>query len=222
MAKGYFVTGTDTGVGKTEISLGLMAALQGSGYRVLGMKPVAAGCSLQQGCWVNEDALRLQCQGSLRMAYEQINPYALEPAIAPHLAAAEAGIELGFERILTGYRLLASQADWVVVEGAGGWRVPLGADGDMADLASALGLPVVLVVGLRLGCINHSLLTLESVLSRGVELAGWVANRIDPAMERVDENIHCLLQSIPAPCFGVLDWLERPNPEKIAGFLSGY
>jgi dethiobiotin synthetase len=219
MVSGYFVTGTDTGVGKTEISLGLMAALQQRGWSVLGMKPVAAGCQWRQGRLVNEDALRIRQQCSVSLAYDQVNPYALEPAIAPHLAAAEAGVELAFDPILQGFNSLKQQAEWLIVEGAGGWRVPLGEDGDMAELAWNLGLPVILVVGMRLGCLNHALLTAESIAGYGIHFAGWVANCIEPDMPYLEENISSLKQLIDAPCLGVVDWMKQPSPDRLARCL---
>ncbi|MBF0255259.1 MAG: dethiobiotin synthase [Gammaproteobacteria bacterium] len=220
MVGGYFVTGTDTGVGKTEISLGLMEVLRQEGWSVLGMKPVAAGCEWRHGRLVNEDALRILQLCSRPLAYGQVNPYALEPAIAPHLAAAEAGVELAFDPILQSFNSLKEQAEWLIVEGAGGWRVPLGEDGDMAELAWSLGLPVILVVGMRLGCLNHAVLTAESIADFGPHFAGWVANCIDPDMPYLEENISSLKQLIDAPCLGVVDWMKQPTPAAIAKFLS--
>lgn len=221
-ARGLFITGTDTGVGKTETSLALMAALQCQGHRVLGMKPVASG-SVRTGAGLrNEDAERLLGQGSIDVSYDRINPYAFEPAIAPHLAAAEAGIEIEFSRILHAYRALASQADWIVVEGVGGWRVPLGNEGGVAELAKALGLPVLLVVGMRLGCINQALLTADSIMSRGCTLMGWIANAVDPAMARLEENIATLEREIPAPLLGRLGYSEPPSPALMAEELMGF
>ncbi|NEX18329.1 MAG: dethiobiotin synthase [Halochromatium sp.] len=218
-AQGLFITGTDTDVGKTEVTLGLMAALQRCGLSLLGMKPVAAGCVLTAEGLRNEDALRIQAQGSTLLAYSAINPYAFEPPIAPHIAAAQLGVEMQIEPIKTAYQQLAAQADWVVVEGAGGWRVPLGPGLTLADLASALDLPVVLVVGLRLGCLNHALLSAESIQASGLRLAGWVANRIDPTMAAVDENLTTLREWLAAPCLGVIPWLPAPTPAQIADQL---
>jgi dethiobiotin synthetase len=219
-AQGLFITGTDTEVGKTEVTLGLMAALQQRGLSVLGMKPVAAGCALTADGLRNEDALRIQAQGSKPLAYSAINPYAFAPPIAPHIAAAQAGVEIQIERIKTAYEGLASQADWVLVEGAGGWRVPLGPGLTLADLPSALALPVVLVVGLRLGCLNHALLSAESIQASGLPLAGWVANRIDPAMSAADENLATLRERLPAPCLGVVPWLSTTVAAQVADHLS--
>ncbi|MEO5343454.1 MAG: dethiobiotin synthase [Gammaproteobacteria bacterium SHHR-1] len=220
MTEGYFVTGTDTDVGKTELTLGLMAALQARGKQVLGMKPVAAGCDWQQGRLVNADALRIQRQCSRPLVYEMINPIALEPAIAPHLAAAEAGVEISFDAILRPYQALRQQTDWLIVEGAGGWRVPLGRDGDMGDLAQRLGLPVILVVGMRLGCLNHALLSLAAIQAQGCPLAGWVANGIDPRMQRLEQNLASLEALIPAPCLGRIAYMQPPTPERIAPMID--
>jgi dethiobiotin synthetase len=219
-APGLFITGTDTGVGKTEVTLGLMAALQQGGLRVLGMKPVAAGCELTEEGPRNQDALRIQAQGSMRLAYSRINPYAFAPPIAPHIAAAQAGTEIQIELIQRAFDGLAAQADWVLVEGAGGWRVPLGPALTLADLARVLGLPVVLVVGLRLGCLNHALLSAESIQAAGLQLAGWVGNRIDPAMAAAEENLATLRERLPVPCLGVIPWLLVPTPAQVADQLN--
>ena len=218
--QGFFITGTDTEVGKTEITLGLMSALRASGRSVLGMKPVASGCEMASGGLRNPDALRIAAACSRETDYSLVNPYAFEPAVAPHLAAAQAGVEIRFEKIFDSFQTLSAQADVTVVEGVGGWRVPLGPDGDLADLAVALGLPVVLVVGLRLGCINHALLTVESILWRGLALAGWVANSVDPAMALREENIATLRAAIDAPCLGVVPWMENPEPAAVAACLD--
>jgi dethiobiotin synthetase len=168
----------------------------------------------------NPDALRIAAACSREVDYALVNPYAFEPAVAPHLAAAQVGVEIRFEKIVDSFRTLSAQADVTVVEGVGGWRVPLGPDGDLADLAVALGLPVVLVVGLRLGCINHALLTVESILGRGLTLAGWVANSVDPAMALREENIATLRGAIDAPCLGVVPWMENPDPAAVAACLA--
>ena len=224
--QGLFITGTDTEIGKTEVTLGLMSALQQHGQRVLGMKPVAAGCEPSaedlrndQGLR-NDDALRIQAQCSQPIAYAQINPYAFAPPIAPHIAAAEAGIEIALAPIQSAYQQLAVQADWVIVEGVGGWRVPLGTNLTLADLPRALGLPVLLVVGLRLGCLNHALLSAEAIQASGLRLTGWVANCIDPAMAAVDGNLASLRARIPAPCIGVVPYLKHPTPERVAEHLQ--
>ncbi|MFB1489030.1 MULTISPECIES: dethiobiotin synthase [unclassified Thiocapsa] len=216
---GLFVTGTDTGCGKTEISLGLMAALQATGQSVLGMKPVASGCAGGPDGLRNDDAVRLRAQGSSEAPYGVVNPYAFEPAIAPHIAAGQAGVEIGLPTIEQAYRALAGEADQVVVEGVGGWRVPLGPQLFLSDIPKALGLPVILVVGLRLGCINHTLLTVESIQCTGGVLVGWVGNQVDPTMLSRDANLATLAALIDAPCLGVLPWLEEPTPSELAGYL---
>ena len=217
---GFFITGTDTGCGKTLISLGLMQLLQNRGQSVLGMKPVASGAGMTPEGLRNEDALRLQTQGSLDLPCSAINPYAFEPPIAPHLAAEQAGENIDLNLICAHYAALAAQADRVIVEGIGGWRVPLNADQAVSDLALALGLPVVLVVGLRLGCINHALLSVESIVASGAQLIGWVANEVEPGMLIRDENIAVLKERIDAPCLGVADFMERPLIEEIRSRLT--
>jgi len=217
---GVFITGTDTGVGKTEISLGLMAALQQHGQSALGMKPIASEGRAGEHGLRCEDAVRLQAQGSLRVPYERVNPYAFEPPIAPHIAAAGAGIKVELARIRHAYNELAGQTSWVVVEGVGGWRVPLAPSLAVSDLPTALDIPVVLVIGLRLGCINHSLLTAEAIRDRGVCLAGWVGSLIDPGMSARDENIATLAALIDAPCLGIVPWLEQPRADLVAAHLT--
>ncbi|WP_295398762.1 dethiobiotin synthase [uncultured Thiocystis sp.] len=216
---GVFVTGTDTGCGKTAISVGLMAALQSRGLRVLGMKPVASGCALTPSGLRNEDALTLQEQGSSREPYERINPYAFAPPIAPHLAATAAGVAIDLAAIVRAYGALDAKANLVVVEGVGGWRVPLGPDFSLSDLPAALELPVILVVGLKLGCLNHALLTAESIQSSDTRLIGWIGNQIDPEMLVLDANLATLANLIEAPCLGVVPWLDHPEPAQVAGYL---
>ncbi len=202
MSKGLFITGTDTGCGKTQITLALMRLLQERGFSVLGMKPVAAGAEESGEGLRNEDALRIQDAGSLAVPYELINPFVFEPAIAPHIAAREAGREIRTEAIVNCYQALSDLADLVIVEGAGGWRVPLGPELQLADLPGLLEIPALLVVGMRLGCLNHALLTADSIMDRGCGLAGWVANQVEPGMSRLEENIHTLELHIPCPRLG--------------------
>jgi dethiobiotin synthetase len=180
MTRGWFVAGTDTGVGKTQAACGLLQALARSGRRVAGMKPVASGCRMSESGLRHADAEALLKCSSLPLDYQDINPYAFAAPTAPHLAARAAGVDIHIETIRTHYLRLAAQVDDVVVEGVGGWRVPLGADTSMVDVVLALRLPVILVVGIRLGAINHALLTLESMARAGVEVRGWIANHIDP------------------------------------------
>jgi dethiobiotin synthetase len=217
---GVFITGTDTDCGKTVVSLGLMAAWQARGLRVLGMKPVASGCDSSPSGRRNADALRLQAQGSHAAPYDLINPYAFAPPIAPHIAARQAGIEIAAEPIARAYRALSAECDRVVVEGVGGWRVPLSPTLSVSDLPRALDLPVILVVGLKLGCINHALLTAAAIRARGCTLAGWVGNGCDPRMQAAEENLATLGALIEAPCLGVIPWLEHPAPERLAGRLN--
>ncbi|WP_127474867.1 dethiobiotin synthase [Sulfurivermis fontis] len=220
MSRGIFVTGTDTGVGKTWVSAGLMAALQRQGLRVLGMKPVAAGCEQTANGLRNEDALLLQRQGSHRVDYTVINPYAFAPPVAPHLAAAQAGRPIEMERIARHYQTLAAEADAVVVEGAGGWLVPLNERETMADLALHLDLEVVLVVGLRLGCISHALLTAEAIRNRGCRLTGWVANTLDLHMSKLPQNILSIQQRIDAPLLGVVPYMDTLSVDTVAAQLT--
>ena len=204
MSNGYFITGTDTEVGKTRVSLAFLHKLQQQGLRVAGMKPVAAGCEETPAGLRNEDALALQAASSVALPYDTINPYAFAPPIAPHLAAQDAGVTIEIERILTAYHDIASQVDQVIVEGAGGWRVPLNDDQDMSDLAVALGLPVVLVVDIRLGCINHALLSAQAIAARGLPLAGWIANHAHGDYERSAGNIASIEARVGTPLLGVI------------------
>jgi dethiobiotin synthetase len=215
----YFITGTDTGCGKTEISQGLMQLLQDQGQRVLGMKPVASGAQLTPNGLRNEDALKLQAQGSIELPYAVINPFAYEPPIAPHLAAAQAGEVIDLNLIHTHYQALSAQADSVIVEGVGGWRVPLNDHQSVADLALMLDLPVVLVVGLKLGCINHALLSLESILSSGANLVGWVGNQVEREMLEVEGNLETLRGMMGVPCWGVVPYLNSPSVDEVVKHL---
>jgi dethiobiotin synthetase len=217
---GFFITGTDTGCGKTEITLGLMAALQARGLRVLGMKPVASGCVQHPEGLRNADAERIQAQGTFAVHYALVNPYAFARPIAPHLAAAEVGISIELDRIRAAHTELTCLADWVLVEGVGGWRVPLGSECFVGDIPRALDLPVILVVGLKLGCLNHALLTAESIQSSGLELTGWIANQVDPDMLALDANLETLRTLIQAPCLGVAPWMAEPDARAIAAWLQ--
>ena len=217
--QGYFITGTDTGVGKTWVSCGLITALQRRHQRVIGMKPIASGCQRTPAGLRNDDALRLQAVSTVEVPYDSLNPYAFEPPIAPHLAAQEAGVEIAFTRIRALAEALALHADYLIIEGVGGWRAPLGRDGDVAALARVLNLPVVLVVGIRLGCLNHAFLSAEAILASGLPLAGWIGNLIDPHTERVTENLETLKQGIPAPCLGITPFLPAFAVEPLAACL---
>jgi dethiobiotin synthetase len=201
-ARGLFVTGTDTGVGKTEVAAGLLRAFAARGFATVGMKPVAAGCRRQGRVLVNADVTALQSAGNVRAPRGLVNPYAFRPPIAPHIAAEAVGVEIDLRTILAGYRALATRADVVVVEGVGGFVVPLAPRLDTAELARRLRLPVVLVVGMRLGCLNHALLTAEAVRARGLVLAGWVANRVAPSMRAYRSNVRALEDGLGAPLLG--------------------
>lgn len=220
MGRGYFVTGTDTGVGKTLVACALLHAFASMGKSVTGMKPVAAGAARSAGGLVNEDVESLRAAGNTKCDAVAMNPYCFEAAIAPHIAAEQSGVRMSLDRIVAAYRELAGRADVVIVEGAGGLRVPLNDQSDTADLMQRLDLPVVLVVGMRLGCINHALLTEEAILARGLRLAGWVANRIDPAMPVADENIATLQARLKAQCLGTLPFMAATDPREAARRLT--
>lgn len=218
-ATAYFITGTDTEIGKTFVTCALLHAARAAGRRAVGMKPVAAGADSVNGEFINEDAARLRAAGSFDPGLALLNPYCLASPIAPHIAAAEEGVRIDPERIKAAFATLASRADVVLVEGVGGFRVPLGDAYDTADLARDLGLPVILVVGMRLGCISHALLTAEAIAARGLRLAGWVANQVDPAMLRFDENLAALVARLPAPLLGVVPFQRDGNAAAAAGGL---
>lgn len=212
---GCFVTGTDTGVGKTLVSAGLLHALAVHHRRVVGMKPVAAGVVPWGDDWASEDAIALRAASTLAVPPALDNPVLLLDPLSPHIAAARAGVQIDIAAIVRSYQALAAQADAVVVEGAGGFHVPLSDTQTGADLAQALALPVVLVVGLRLGCLNHALLTTEAIRARGLALAGWVANRVDPEMDAVDENIAFLRARLGAPLLADVPYQDLPEPGKL-------
>lgn len=221
MSRAYFVTGTDTDVGKTTVAAGLLHAARLSGLSTAAGKPVASGCELTPKGLRNADALALLAECSLPLAYAEVNPLAFEPAIAPHLAAREAGVALTVQALLKPMRhILDKHADFTLIEGAGGWRVPLADQHNLSDLAKALGLPVILVVGVRLGCINHALLSAEAIARDGLPLAGWVANIIDPKTSRLEENLATLAERLPAPCLGRVPRLKQPTAEAVAGYLQ--
>ena len=217
---GIFVTGTDTGVGKTRVATGLCRVYAGRGLRVAAMKPVASGCLQTPLGLRNDDALALQAAATVRAAYEEVNPFAFEAAIAPHIAAADAGIVVDPAVLDRAFERLVLRSDHIVVEGAGGWLVPLGPAGSFADLAVHWRLDVVLVVGLRLGCINHALLSTEAIERRGLRLTGWVGNSIEPAFARQDANLEALRERIAAPCLGVLPHAPQMSPDEVAAILG--
>ncbi|NMG45105.1 dethiobiotin synthase [Aromatoleum toluvorans] len=217
--RAWFLTGTDTEIGKTFVTCALLHAARAAGYSAVGMKPVAAGADLVDGERVNEDAARIRAAGSFDPGLQLLNPYCLASPIAPHIAAAEEHIHIEPARILRAFEELAASADVVIVEGVGGFRVPLDERYDTADLAVDFALPVILVVGMRLGCINHALLTVEALAARGLHLAGWIANRVDPAMLRFDENLAALQARIPAPLLGVVPHVNDGNAASAAHAL---
>jgi len=218
---GYFVTGTDTGVGKTLVACALLAAFGGRGIKAVGMKPVACGAESSASGLVNDDVERLIASSNVAAPREHVNPYCFAPPIAPHIAARQAGVTIALDRIERSFRALAAQAEVVVVEGAGGFQVPLGPGTDTAQLAARLALPVVLVVGMRLGCLNHALLTAAAVAGSGLKLAGWVANHIDPQMTAADDNVRALEERIGAPRIARISFAQEPDSRALAAALDG-
>ena len=220
MTRSFFVTGTDTGVGKTLVTAALLRRLRDGGLTVAGMKPVAAGATEGPEGAANEDALLLQAESSARHPYALVNPFLFAPPIAPHIAAAEAGTAIDTDRIAAAHALLSEAAQVVIAEGAGGFLVPLDATRSMAELPQLLGMDVILVVGLRLGCLNHALLTVEAIAARGLTLAGWVGNHLDPGYERIEANLETLRARIPAPCLGVVPRMAKPVIADAASYLA--
>ena len=215
-----FVTGTDTEIGKTLVTSALLHGLGAAGVRAAGMKPLAAGAELRDGVWHNEDVDQIHAAAPLKLPRELTTPYLLRTPAAPHIAAALEGVAIEPRTILDCYARVRAQAEAVVVEGVGGFRVPLTDGYDTADLARDLALPVVLVVGLRLGCISHALLTAEAIASRGLQLAGWVANTVDPAMGHMRGNIEALAARLDAPLLGHVPRLTAPSAAAAAACLN--
>ena len=220
MRRSLFITGTDTGVGKTLVTAALLRVLREGSHRVAGMKPIAAGSMTGPEGLANDDALLLQAESSTRHPYGDINPWLFEPAIAPHIAAAEAGIAIDLARIATAHARLAAAADVVLAEGAGGFLVPLDAHRSCAEIPVLLRMDVILVVGLRLGCLNHAFLTAEAIAARGLALAGWVGNHIDPGFARMRENVDTLKARIAAPCLGIIPHMPEPDVAAAASCLG--
>lgn len=218
LRSGLFVTGTDTGCGKTLVASALLRAFAASGLRAVGMKPVATGCRVEAKDRANEDVAALLDAANVRAPIDLVNPYCFEPPIAPHIAARQTGTPISLPHLRDSFRALASLADRVIVEGAGGLLVPLGAEQDWGDLARLLDLSVVLVVGMRLGCLNHALLTAEAIASRRLPFAGWVANRIDPTMLCFEDNLQMLSSRLPAPLLGIMPF--APDQVQAAGALN--
>ncbi|MCK5648516.1 MAG: dethiobiotin synthase [Gammaproteobacteria bacterium] len=215
MMKSYFITATDTDAGKTFVSAGLLQSWSALGYKTLGFKPVASGCQITAQGLRNDDALKLIAAANVSLDYEIINPYAFEPAIAPHIAARHAGVTIDLQTIVSSILQHQQQADYVLVEGVGGWLVPLNEQQSLADLACLLNFPVILVVNLRLGCINHALLTAQAIAQKGLTIAGWIANSTEPQSNAGGENItypeetiQSLKARLNAPLLGVLPHLS--------------
>jgi dethiobiotin synthetase len=215
MTKSVFIAGTDTEVGKTFYSKLLLQSLNAQGLRTAAMKPLASGAVRHDGKLRNADALVLQQAASTSFPYELCNPYCFEAAIAPHLAARQVGIRIDLEVILQAHKKLQQQADVTVIEGVGGWLVPVDDKRTVADLIQTLGVPVILVVGMRLGCINHALLTADNIEQRGVPLLGWVANMMEPGMSHLDENIKSIAARIDAPLLDTIEFINNPEADML-------
>lgn len=217
---GCFVTGTDTGVGKTLVSAALVHKLATAGLRAVGMKPLAAGAALREGQLWNEDVAMLSAQSSVSLPVDLICPLMFRDAAAPHIAATLEDRTIDIATVMSAYRQLSAQVDALVVEGVGGFRVPLSDDLDTADLAAEMQLGVILVVGLRLGCLNHALLTADAIASRGLTLSGWVANQIDPAMPHQAANLEALSRRLSAPLLGVVRWMPVASASEAAAGID--
>lgn len=196
MKQAFFITGTDTGIGKTYIACKLIQQYVAQGYKVVGMKPVAAGCDLVNGEWVNDDVLKLEAASNVKAPRALTNPYSFKQAIAPHLAAELAGTEMTIAVMQHAFEELSKLADIVIIEGAGGFLVPINYQKTLADFVKAINIPIVLVVGIKLGCINHTMLTIEAIKARNCELHGWIANPIDPQMQHYNENVLTIVKMI--------------------------
>lgn len=208
----FLVIGTDTNVGKTYVAKALIQHFVESGLKTVGMKPVASGCELsERNELINEDVTALVSVSNVSAPLNLINPYRFSPAIAPHIAAEQVNVQIDLGVIQQAYTMLVNMAEVVIVEGAGGFYVPLNNTQTLADLAVLLNLPVILVVGMRLGCINHALLTVEAIQARGLKLAGWIANQVEPSFVMFDENLSSLQQRITAPCLSVVRWQGQLN-----------
>jgi len=220
-AKTWFVTGTDTNVGKTLVTAGLLHAAGARGFSTIGIKPVAAGCETTSVGLRNDDALALIETMNTELAYEEVNPVAFESAIAPHIAAADCGKPIKLDFLVNHCEnLINSGVDRIFIEGAGGWRVPLNEKYFFSDIPKALEAPIILVVGMKLGCLNHALLTVEAIQKDGLELAGWVANGIDPEMDRYNDNIMTLKDKIKCPLVGEIPFLENTAAQNAAKYLD--
>lgn len=221
--RGFFITGTDTGIGKTCVSAGLTYLLAQAGYQAAAIKPLAAGQDWVDGHWINDDVQRLRQASNMDLSDADVGPLQLRAACAPHIAAQLEGVGISRDALLSSIRAVAARADVAVVEGVGGFRVPLTAGWDTADLAADLQLPVVLVVGMRLGCINHALLTAEAVRARGLHLVAWVANVVDADMPYLADNLAALAHTadgLKAPCWGQIPRLADPGHAAVASYLE--
>ena len=217
----FFVAGTDTDVGKTVVSAGLLEAANLKGLTTVAVKPIAAGCEQTEEGLRNGDALALQQAASIKLSYDQVNPIALEPAIAPHIAAQQLGRRLDADRMAAMCRgVMMQPADFMVIEGAGGWRVPLNNRQTMADIPKLLKTPVILVVGMKLGCISHTMLTVEAIIKDGLRLAGWVANRADAEMSCYEENLDTLKSMLAAPLLGEIPHLSDSSAAAVATYID--
>lgn len=222
MKQKYFIAGTDTDAGKTLIAAGLLNKAKSAGLSTVGLKPIAAGCQETPEGLRNDDALMLMAQSTEELPYEQVNPIAFAPPIAPHIAGQQLRRPLSAGRIVGLLRgvLMINRAQFTLVEGAGGYRVPLNPKETLADVTKELNLPVILVVGMKLGCLNHALLTVEAIHRDGLKLAGWIANRVDEDMAVYKENIETLHAMIQAPCLGEVPFLSEPTPETVASHIK--
>lgn len=219
-AKAFFITGTDTEIGKTLVSSTLVHILAKRGTRVVGLKPVASGTYLHNGYVCNQDVEALKAQSSVRLPDDVVNTYLMQAPTAPHIAAKDAHIRIDLEKIRASYDAARKVADYVIVEGVGGFLVPLGDDIDTGDMAKLLDLPVILVVGVRLGCINHALLTAKAIAAAGLPLAGWVANVVAPDMLNLQETITSLKDRLAAPMLGSVPYMTAPSVQQAAVFLD--
>ncbi|MGH1461486.1 MAG: dethiobiotin synthase [Neptuniibacter sp.] len=219
--KSFFLTGTDTDVGKTVVAAGFLAAANAKGLTSMGLKPISAGCERTDQGLRNDDALKLQDAASIKLPYEQINPITFEPPVAPHIAAMQEQRMLSADRIAAMCKgVLMQPADFAIIEGAGGWRVPLSHRETFANIAKQLNFPVIMVVGMKLGCINHALLTAESIARDGLKLAGWVANRVDPDMACYEENAATIEMMLRAPLLAEVPYIRELSAEKVAKYLD--
>lgn len=216
MSSAYFLTGTDTEIGKTHIACALLECARQQGLRTAGLKPIAAGVEADGE---NDDVRRIRAASSVALPARVCNPYCFTPPIAPHIAAAQSGIDIDFAKIAATVQAARQVADWVVVEGAGGFCIPLGVGKTSADLAQTLNLPVILVIGLRLGCLNHTLLCAEAIARRGLLLAGWVGNHLAAPLLHAEENMATLRAHLPAPCLGEVPWQADGDSRKSASWL---